>query len=281
LQAARAPADLVLNLGDAFYPYGIADGADPQWNTTFEDIYSAPGLQVPWYGVLGNHDWHRNASAMATTRGRWKIPALSHVVRGLAAGVPLTIIFIDTNMVMASDICKHRNQSDWGPLSIDDFEGCKQEIEDVFEPQVEWLERRLRSAAGSVKIVVGHHPVYYTGKWASEGDNAPDGLEERLAPLFQHHGVHAYLSGHDHVLQHFMANGTDYYIVGTGGGELEDHPYDFETRAQVRRTQAGFFGYGMLEVGSTDICMRFFVNENSVASYGHCRAHGITAEYSV
>jgi hypothetical protein len=24
---------------------------------TFQEVYTAPGLQVPWYFVAGNHDW--------------------------------------------------------------------------------------------------------------------------------------------------------------------------------------------------------------------------------
>jgi len=35
-------------------PAGAANVTDPQFNTCFEDVYTAPSLQVPWNLVLGN-----------------------------------------------------------------------------------------------------------------------------------------------------------------------------------------------------------------------------------
>ena len=42
--------------GDNFYESGVDSISDDKWQTTFEAIYDAPALQVPWYAVLGNHD---------------------------------------------------------------------------------------------------------------------------------------------------------------------------------------------------------------------------------
>jgi hypothetical protein len=48
---------------------------------TFQDVYTAPGLQVPWYVVAGNHDWVGNITG--ATRGR-----LAPVLRPLWAHAP-------------------------------------------------------------------------------------------------------------------------------------------------------------------------------------------------
>jgi len=49
-------ADFVISVGDNFYEDGVASVDDPKWKTSFEDVYTAPSLQIPWYVALGNHD---------------------------------------------------------------------------------------------------------------------------------------------------------------------------------------------------------------------------------
>merc|ERR1712083_302274 len=84
------------------------------------------------------------------------------------------------------------------------------------------------------------------------------------------------MGGHDHLLQHLVADGTDFYIVGAGGGELEDRPYEFPTNASVLHTAPGAFGFGVLEIGSENVCMSFHVVNNDYVgnvTYRHCRPH--------
>src|SRR5262249_47401068 len=56
--AEARPVDLVLLLGDNFYPDGVRSLEDPRWKERFEDAFAGAKLQVPFYAVLGNHD-HR------------------------------------------------------------------------------------------------------------------------------------------------------------------------------------------------------------------------------
>ena len=37
-----------------------------------------------------------------------------------------------------------------------------------------------------------------------------------FAPILQEHQVQAYLSGHDHTMQHHLCNGVNYFVAGTG-----------------------------------------------------------------
>jgi hypothetical protein len=48
-------AQFVIALGDNFYNDGTESTEDELWETAFHDVYAAPSLNVPWYGVLGNH----------------------------------------------------------------------------------------------------------------------------------------------------------------------------------------------------------------------------------
>jgi hypothetical protein len=51
--------------------------SDEQWKTKFEDMYRQPSPQVPFYGVLGNHDYRSNPQARVdytATSTRWRMP---------------------------------------------------------------------------------------------------------------------------------------------------------------------------------------------------------------
>ena len=61
--AEALKAQFVLNTGDNFYYYGVKSTSDPMWENTFEQIYTQDSLMVPWYGVLGNHDYGYNPTA--------------------------------------------------------------------------------------------------------------------------------------------------------------------------------------------------------------------------
>src|SRR5262245_47568082 len=47
--AAAAGSRFVVSAGDNFYPNGVASAGDPQWKSSFEEVYAAPALQTPWY----------------------------------------------------------------------------------------------------------------------------------------------------------------------------------------------------------------------------------------
>ena len=77
--AAALRSRCVISVGDNFYEDGVASTADPQWRSSFEEVYTAPSLQIPWYAALGNHDYRGSPQAqVAYTRNstRWRMPGL-------------------------------------------------------------------------------------------------------------------------------------------------------------------------------------------------------------
>lgn len=79
LEMARAAstlnADFAVNVGDAFYEYGLLSPEEEQVRTTFEDVYNVfPSLaKIPFYSVLGNHEYRGSVEAvMALDRLRRK-----------------------------------------------------------------------------------------------------------------------------------------------------------------------------------------------------------------
>jgi hypothetical protein len=86
-------------------------------------------------------------------------------------------------------------------------------------PNATPIDRRLVDfdnafvAARVSTMVIAHHPVYSNGSHGDTGD-----LIEAWGPLFEEHGVHAYLCGHDHDLQHLELEGLRTSFVLSGGG---------------------------------------------------------------
>lgn len=285
-----SPVDFVVNTGDAMYPYGVKSLDDPKFADTFTSVYTAPGLQKPWYGVLGNHDWKNNASALVTSYQNWRIPALSYVLKGSVGGVPVSIFFLDTNVGNKYEICDERNASKWdGFLTRAAFDECVKEVEDVFKQQRPWFIKALEEASGHIKIVVAHEPVYGSGKYAfTSPEKYPETLnklDDELGALLQKYKVHAYFSGHDHLLQHNSYKGIHHYIVGYGGAWYDDslgfwsHSHDVRVHPQEHMTisRDGVFGYARASLNATHLCVRFVeVREGSAGrrtAYVHCSMH--------
>jgi acid phosphatase len=77
-RAEEMATRFVVTTGDNFYEDGVMSATDPLWRTSFEDVYTAPSLHRPWYGVLGNHDYRGNPAAQldyAQQSDRWRIVA--------------------------------------------------------------------------------------------------------------------------------------------------------------------------------------------------------------
>ena len=53
IAAKDIDAKFIISVGDNFYENGVASVDDPQWQTSFEKVYSAPSLQVPWHVIAG------------------------------------------------------------------------------------------------------------------------------------------------------------------------------------------------------------------------------------
>jgi tartrate-resistant acid phosphatase type 5 len=52
--AATLRPSFVVAAGDNFYPNGLNSTSDPLFKRSFTEVYTQPGLQVPWFAVLGN-----------------------------------------------------------------------------------------------------------------------------------------------------------------------------------------------------------------------------------
>ncbi len=227
--AAAARSDFVLAIGDNFYSDGVASVDDPLWRSVFEGVYTHPALQVPWYALLGNHDYRGNPQAQidyAATSKRWRMPARYYRVADPAlARADVELLTIDTSPFV------ERYRSNDGVI------GSNTRSQDT-DAQLAWLDATLSGSRAKWKVVTGHHPIRSGG--SGHGDQ-PE-IIARVLPILKRHGVQAYIAGHDHDLQHIRRDGID--MIQCGGG-MEARPVVAVEGTRFCRAAAGF---GMVQV---------------------------------
>jgi tartrate-resistant acid phosphatase type 5 len=199
-----------ISVGDNFYEDGVKSVDDPVWKTSFEDVYTAPSLQTPWWVALGNHDYHGNSQAQldyAKTSHRWRLPSRWYSFNETAPdGATVDFFVLDTSPF----ISEYRGSGG---------EKVKVEGQDP-EAQLRWFEAALAKSTADWKLVIGHHPVYSGGGGALVGGEAD--LQEKLDPILQRHRIPLYLNGHDHDLQHVARGATHYVCTGAGSKVRKD-----------------------------------------------------------
>lgn len=200
--AARLHASFVLTVGDNFYPDGVLKNDDSHWRKSFEDIYTAPSLHIPWRGTLGNHDHHTDADAQiaySKVSSRWRMPARYYVVSETSRdGATLDLFVLDTTPML--------------PGSEEGDHVLAESVRlDELRTQLNWLKRALAESNADWKVVVGHHPIYSGGR---HGDTPV--LQESLLPILREAKTPLYLCGHDHDLQHIVRDGIHFVCTGAG-----------------------------------------------------------------
>ena len=218
IAAKEIDAKFIISVGDNFYDDGVKSVDDPQWQTSFENVYTAPSLQVPWRVILGNHDYHGNCDAQieySKTSSRWNMPARYYTrSEPVDASTAVDFFYLDTTPMKAD--------ADKG-VPAHHFDG-----QDISR-QLAWLESALSASTAPWKIIVGHHPIYSSGM---HGDTPY--LVDHVLPLMEKYHVQAYFNGHDHDLQHLQTGKVNLFCSGAGS----------KPRATVKETPQTKFAKG-------------------------------------
>lgn len=211
-RAVEASCDFVVSTGDNIYPSGVTSAQDSQWKTKFENMYlQYKALSIPWYAVLGNHDYRNDPQAQveySSTSDYWHMPARYYSFRRMVDATTAVDFFaLDTQRIMNGS---------------------------AREEQKQWLEQELKKSDARWKIVFGHHMIRSHGGY---GDQAV--MIRHIKPLLDTYGVDVYMCGHDHDLQLLKAEEDSFYclISGAGGG-ARDTAYGKNTRFAA--TNGGF-----------------------------------------
>ena len=235
-------------LGDNFYKE-LKGGVDsPRWKTGFEDLYPATSFPGPCWSMLGNHDYHDTIDgeiaqltyAEKHPGTRWKMPAKWYRVDWPAVKPIVTFLVLDTNWRSINEPMHKSSIGKRPPWYLSEEEEKTQDA---------WLKAELaKPRTAPFLVCAGHHPFYTNGP---AGDTKP--LVEKWGPLFQSGGVHLYLCGHDHDLQHIELEGlkTSYVVSGAGGARL--------TEIKSKRTSPfgkAVFGFSQLQADSKRLLLR-------------------------
>ena len=205
MTASHMNSRFVISLGDNFYENGVTGLDDPYWQTSFEDIYTAPSLQTPWKVILGNHDYRGNVQAQldySNQSKRWQLPARYYgVTETLPDGEKADFFYIDTSPFISY------------------YAGTKTDIsgQDT-NKQMAWLNSALAGSTARWKIVIGHHPIYTA--LSGQDHDQPD-MIAHIDPILRAHNVPIYINGHDHTLQSTTVNGITYVTNGAGSATYQ------------------------------------------------------------
>lgn len=187
----------VWGIGDNFYEDGItcsgdnspdcvASAASHRFTDTFENVYTAPSLHVPWWFNAGNHDWHAVANTTAELArngtGRWNFPAFYYTKTDTfttAAGEVVTVqlVMIDT-VILCGLTVPHANGQPIPPV-----EGAAGTPIPPAAAQWDWLASTLAASTADVLLVSG----------VSRSFQVDPFVNVRNPPLLQH-SQHPYLS---------------------------------------------------------------------------------------
>ena len=193
-------AQYVLALGDNFYHSGVGDTCtDPRFEETWNSVYTAPSMMIPWLVNAGNHDHNGNVtSQIAYTQisDRWIFPALYHkrTLYSDDGSLSVDIILMDTTTYTGINSGGNYPASPADPT------------------QQQWIEDSLKYSIADYIIVGSHYPVYSV----CEHGNVLT-MVNNIKPLLEKYNAHL-MSGHDHCVEHFVVNDINYWLNGIGHG---------------------------------------------------------------
>lgn len=263
--AESTASKFVLALGDNFYFDGVSSVKDPRFQETYESVFKAVHSDINWYLIAGNHDHNGNVTAQIAYSNldkRWNYPDLYYTLGFTIPGSAKTfsVVMIDTVVLCGN--------SDHDMLyKQPEMPGSPEEA----EKQWTWIENQLKKNRAEYLLVAGHYPVF------SVAEHGPTGcLVERLMPLLYKYNVTAYLSGHDHNLQHLQYtkhnHTVDYFVSGAANfmDASTEHKGDIPP-GSFRFHWADMFSLGGLaHVHVTDSIMTWtFVESNGKTLYRH------------
>lgn len=241
--AAAIGSRFVISVGDNFYEDGVTGVADPQWQTSFEDIYTDPALMTKWHVILGNHDYQGDVEAQlaySATSPRWSLPARYYTrTETLGDGTAAEFFFLDTSRYILEYL--HRPK-------------VRVQGQDK-QAQIDWLEHALANSKAGWKIVVGHHQLYTV---TGQRHDFPEMIGP-FKPLLDRYGVHAYINGHEHNLEHIAVDCVHYITCGAGSatsGVVTPPPDQFASDHHgfmTVRLEAGVMTFSFIDDSGTTL----------------------------
>lgn len=239
--------EAVVAIGDVHHFEGVQSVDDPLWMTNYELIYSHPELMIPWYAVLGNHEYRGNTQAVidyANKSRRWMMNERYYSKVFNEDGTTLRIVFVDTTPL----IDRYHNSDTYKDVNAQDV-----------DKQLAWIDKTLNEATEDWVVVVGHHPMYAQTK---KGIIEQQDMQRRLLPVLQKHKdkVAMYVSGHIHNFQHFKNgnDGIDYVVNSAASLARKVTPIEGTVFCSPAE------GFSMLSASKKELCL-YMIDKSGTA----------------
>ena len=209
--ALSTKAKFFVALGDNFYETGAINDTASTWTDKYKSIYVHPGTFLPWYVILGNHDYYSPGRAQAQIDyyknkrdSRWYCPDHNYTLSWQVGEQTLQIIFIDT-VRLAPNVSNVNILTPYKTWQEQDLQ---------IKQHLDWFKAQLEASSAHYLIVCGHYNrkkqqknltktlfnYFLFAVWTINFDGDP-GLTALIVPLMVYYNVNAYFNGHVHNLQ--------------------------------------------------------------------------------
>ena len=154
-------ASFVVCLGDNFYSDGVKSVYDSQWNDTFHSTFHHASLtNIPFYAILGNHDYHQvpqaeidyyylHKNSTNAIERRWTMPDHNYtVIYEFDNNTTLQVVFIDTSILAVKE------------TEETDINGKWEVTPETKMNHLKWIDETLRISTADWLVVAGHYTIF-------------------------------------------------------------------------------------------------------------------------
>lgn len=173
--------DIIVLLGDNFYPNGIRSYHDKQI-VNYQKIFN--NINNPIYSIIGNHDYLLNPKAQINNTN-WIMPNFYYKKEY----DNVNLYFLDT--VILDKSFKHVTEEKI-------IQVHKTHVNKLIKDQLKWLKKDMKKNKNKQKIVFGHYPAITNGMYKHRVYD----IYNQLIDIFKKYNVKTYISGHEHNVQY-------------------------------------------------------------------------------
>ncbi|KAJ3308312.1 Tartrate-resistant acid phosphatase type 5 [Boothiomyces sp. JEL0838] len=263
--------DFVIALGDNFYgsenpsDNGVSSTDDPKWTYDWQNVYSGDRMNsIPWYAILGNHDWYQNQTAQldyANINNRWFMDDYFYSRNFTVAGKKVVILFISTDLIYYgydgyadSGLYPHSSGTSKSNNMRNRFVALNWTNEnDTINKQLSMIEQMLKdNVDADYLFVAGHEDMVTCG--------APITNMLPLYNLFQKYKITAYLYGHAHQLA-YKQDGPVLFVQSGAGGRSETC-----SKSGATWISNGIYGFANIKLNSTAGTVDFYKEDGKIVA---------------